>query len=142
MASRNVEETRLKQKLYRPPHAHNFTDEEKKRLQMMTKDGSPSPPKPKPRREDTTRPSTFDQVYQDILDRRKWQLQMEDKGAGDATRDATAWAIKERQEELKRLDPQRALAVVRNGFGRTKNEVSFLFNNASAKESVAGVKWT
>lgn len=59
------------------------------------------------------RPSTlFDQIYHEIVERRQHQMALEEIGAGDATRETTAYEIKERLEHLKRLDPTRALAVV------------------------------
>ena len=122
LACRNtVEETVHKQKLYRPPHAHNFSsDSEKKRLQTLMKDGkglpqelSINPPKPDKPRDTTSRPGTlFDQIHQEILCRRKWQRQMEESGAGSATRETIAYEIKERLEQLKKIDSQRALVVV------------------------------
>lgn len=122
LACRNtVEETIHKQKLYRPPHAHNFSsDSEKKRLQTLMKDGkglpqelSINPPKPDKPKDTATRPATlFDQIHQEILSRRKWQRQMEESGAGSATRETIAYEIKERLEQLKKIDSQRALVVV------------------------------
>ena len=137
-----IQEAKHKQKLYRPPHAHNFSSEtEKKRLQRMMTDGKQglqkelaiSPPKPKSRSGEDARPSTlFDQIYQEILERRKFQLQMETSGAGATTRDSTVYEIKERLEQLKKIDFQRAKVVVQNGLG----ESSFLFNKTSAYDNV------
>ena len=108
MGCRNtIEEITHKQRLYRPPHLKN-ANVEKERLQNLTIE--PHKPKPKPT---VTRPGTlFDQIYQEILDRRKFQLQMESLGAGEDTRQTTALEIRERLEHLKRLDPKRALSVV------------------------------
>lgn len=136
-----IQEAKHKQKLYRPPHAHNFSSEtEKKRLQRMMTDGKQglqklaiSPPKPKSRSGEDARPSTlFDQIYQEILERRKFQLQMETSGAGATTRDSTVYEIKERLEQLKKIDFQRAKMIVQNGLG----ERSFLFNETSAYDNV------
>ena len=104
-----IEEITHKQRLYRPPHLKN-NDVEKERLQNLTIE--PHKPKPKPRDDSTTRGTLFDQIYQEILDRRKFQLQMESLGAGEDTRQTTALEIMERLEHLKRLDPKRALSVV------------------------------
>ena len=105
----SIEEITHKQRLYRPPHLKN-ADVEKERLQNLTIE--PHKPKPKPRDDSTTPGTLFDQIYQEILDRRKFQLEMESLGAGEDTRQTTALEIKERLEHLARLDPKRAFLVV------------------------------
>jgi len=56
----------------------------------------------------------FDQVYHDMLDKRNWQMRLEDKGIGEDSRIDSAHQIKERLEQLKKLDCERALEIVRN----------------------------
>ena len=56
----------------------------------------------------------FDQVYHEMLDKRHKQMALEDRGIGEASRENTAFQIKEHLEYLKKLDCQRALEVVRN----------------------------
>ena len=56
----------------------------------------------------------FDQVYHDMLDKRNWQMRLEDRGIGEASRVDSAHEIKERLEQLKKLDCQRAFEIVRN----------------------------
>lgn len=56
----------------------------------------------------------FDQVYHEMLDKRNWQMRLEDRGIGEASRVDSAHEIKERLEQLKKLDSQRALEIVRN----------------------------
>ena len=82
---------------------------------LPEQDMSRSRPNPRSRVKSdvTVRPSTlFDQLYHEIIERRQHQLALEELGGGDATRESTAHDIKERLEHLKKLDPQRALAVV------------------------------
>ena len=56
----------------------------------------------------------FDQVYNEMLDKRHKQMALEDRGIGEASRENTAFQIKEHLEYLKKLDCERALEVVRN----------------------------
>ena len=56
----------------------------------------------------------FDQVYHEMLDKRNWQMRLEDRGIGEASRIDSAHEIKERLEQLKKLDCERALEIVRN----------------------------
>jgi len=56
----------------------------------------------------------FDQVYHEMLDKRNWQMRLEDKGIGAPSRIDSAHEIKERLEQLKKLDCERALEIVRN----------------------------
>jgi len=111
VASRQtVEETLQKKRQYRPPAARNVEDE-KKKLQGAI---SIAPtPRSTSLSSGAVRPSTlFDQLFQEIKERRQHQMEMEAIGAGEATRESIAYEIKERIEHLKRLDPKRALTVV------------------------------
>ena len=54
----------------------------------------------------------FDQIYQEILERRQYQMDLEEIGAGDATRDQIANEIRVRVEHLKKIDPIRATMTV------------------------------
>ena len=54
----------------------------------------------------------FEQLQQEILERREHQLRMEEIGAGAATREATGREIQERMDRLRRLDATRAVALV------------------------------
>ncbi len=55
----------------------------------------------------------FDQIYQEIIERRQYQMDLEEVGAGDVTRDQTANEIRVRVEHLKKIDPIRATMVVK-----------------------------
>jgi len=55
----------------------------------------------------------FDQIYQEIVERRQYQMDLEEVGAGDATRDQIANEIRVRVEHLKKIDPIRATMVVK-----------------------------
>jgi hypothetical protein len=59
--------------------------------------------------EDTT---LFDQLLSEIYERKQHQQAMEEMGAGADTRNTTAIEIKQRVDQLRKLDPQRASAVV------------------------------
>lgn len=72
------------------------------------------PPEQKPGQDDARPRAQFDQVYRKIIDKRKWQMAMEDMGTGEASRESTAFEIKEGLEHLKKLDSQRAIEVCRN----------------------------
>ena len=73
---------------------------------------------------DTTRPtkksmnsvtqpkSLFDQLYREILERREFQLSMEQLGCGAESRQQTAQEIAERIEQLRKIDSHRALSVI------------------------------
>ena len=119
-------------KKYRPPHCHAISSEsEKQRLNDIfgNRGGRCLP-------EDLTNPRTvsismekcddvgsgksrasqpdtlFDQIYQEILDRRQHQKAMEETGAGEATQEMTAHEIKIRLQQLKKLDTKRAIEVL------------------------------
>jgi hypothetical protein len=109
-----VEEAANKKRMYRPPRSRDVSsDEAKARLQRMMTGDSPSPPSaPKSggAKSDAVLPETLsDQLMSEINERTRHQLAMEAIGAGDDTRETTAYEIKERLEHLRRLDPQRAL---------------------------------
>ncbi len=118
-----IEETILKNRLYRPPHTRTISsDEEKNRLQQIMMGGNL-------RGESSTTTSSshceksgdpaaaaatttlVDQLVCEIIERRQHQIDMERIGAGEATRKNTAIEIKNRLEHLKRLDPRLASAV-------------------------------
>jgi hypothetical protein len=124
-----IEDTMEKKRMYKPPHLKDVSsDKEKARLQkLMTGDESPSPPKlriasssrikhgsgksvhPPGVEEEVT--TLFDQLLSEIYERRQYQQAMEEMGAGAATRDSTAIEIKQRIDQLRKLDPQRASEV-------------------------------
>lgn len=123
-----IEETKQKALHYRPPHSKTNVELEKKRLQGGSKGkclpedltsiphslNVPNDSDKSRAKRNASRPSTlFDQIHQEILERRQHQMAMEEIGAGEATRESTAYEIKERLEQLKKLDSQRALAVVK-----------------------------
>jgi hypothetical protein len=114
-----IDEAVDKKRMYRPPRSREIsTDEEKARLQRMMSGDSRSPPnatKSSRAKSDAVQtPATmFDQLLSEINERSQHQLAMDEMGAGDDTRDTTANEIRERLEHLKRLDPQRALAVAK-----------------------------
>jgi hypothetical protein len=54
----------------------------------------------------------FDQIEQEILERRQYQMQLEEFGAGELTRDQIANEIRVRVEHLKKIEPLRATKVV------------------------------
>lgn len=125
-----IEDALEKQRMYKPPHSKDVSsDKEKARLQkLMTGESqSPSPPKlriasssskhgsgksvhPLVEEEETT---LFDQLLSEIYERRQHQQAMEEMGAGADTRNSTAIEIKQRVDQLRKLDPQRASAEVR-----------------------------
>ena len=55
----------------------------------------------------------FDQIVQEIVERRQYQMDLEEVGSGDATRDQIADQIRVRVEHLKKIDPMRATMVVK-----------------------------
>mmetsp|Transcript_19682 Transcript_19682/g.42827 ORF Transcript_19682/g.42827 Transcript_19682/m.42827 type:complete len:272 (-) Transcript_19682:24-839(-) len=123
----SIAETKEKALHYRPPNSKTNVELEKKRLQggskgrCLPEDLTSIPNSNKSNGDDksraksnASRPSTmFDQIHFEILERRKHQMAMEEIGAGEATRESTAHEIKERLEQLKQLDSQRALSVVK-----------------------------
>ena len=120
-----IEETLLKKRLYRPPHTRSISsDEEKNRLQQLMMDGKGQQGGSSTTTSQTTsdcgksnemRPAAattlVDQLVCEIIERRRHQIAMEEVGAGESTREATAIEIKKRIEHLKRLDPHLASAV-------------------------------
>ena len=122
-----IEDTMEKKRMYKPPHLKDVSsDKEKARLQkIMTGDESPSPPKLRIASSSSKHGSgkslrlsveeevttLFDQLLSEIYERRQHQLAMEEMGAGAATRESTAIEIKQRIDQLRKLDPQRASKV-------------------------------
>ena len=109
---------------YKPPHLmRRSNNQEKKHLSDvfakkggkalpvdLTIDTTRSSPKPV---DDTQSPTTlFDQLYGEILERREFQLSMEQIGFGAESRQQTANEIAERIEQLRKIDSNRALSVV------------------------------
>ena len=120
-----IEDTAQKNKHYRPPCSKDNSYEKNRLNDIFASKGGKCLPEDLtsipigdfksavPNPSSATRPSTlFDQIYHEILERRKHQLCLEELGSGEATREATAYEIKERLEQLKRLDSGRALTVV------------------------------
>ncbi|KAL9181965.1 hypothetical protein ACHAXT_012308 [Thalassiosira profunda] len=109
-----IEEAAQKNRHYRPPNSTNLAAEKERYALAISNTKKPShKARPSPKPEAPIRPSTlFDQIYQEILDRRQHQLAMEEMGEGDATRQVTANEIAQRLEQLKRIDAIRALQVV------------------------------
>jgi hypothetical protein len=54
----------------------------------------------------------FDQIYQEINERRQYQMELETIGAGEETRDQVVNEIRIRVEHLKEIDPKRAALIV------------------------------
>ena len=54
----------------------------------------------------------FDQIYQEINERRQYQMELEEIGAGEETRDQIVNEIRIRVEHLKKIDPKRAALIV------------------------------
>jgi hypothetical protein len=52
-------------------------------------------------------------IYPEIVERRQYQMDLEEVEAGDATRDQIADQIRVRVERLKKIDPMRATMVVK-----------------------------
>jgi hypothetical protein len=118
-----LEDTKEKTFHYRPSATSKYYELDKKRLQSGSKgrclpeDLTSIPCSHKSRAsrkaESDAAPGTlFEQIHQEIVERRQHQMAMEEMEAGEATRESTAHAIEERVERLKQLDPQRALALV------------------------------
>jgi hypothetical protein len=117
-------------KQYRPPCSFaKSSSEEKQRLaQVFTKGGRclPEDLTSLPRKEvgggkaskshlsrNQNEPNTlFDQVYQEIVERRNYQMELETIGAGEETRDQIVNEIRIRVEHLKKIDPKRAALIV------------------------------
>lgn len=111
---------------YKPPHLmRRSNDEEKKHLSdVFAKKGGKA--LPEDLTIDTTRPTKksmdsvtsqrpatlFDQLYREILERREFQLSMEQLGSGAESRQQTAQEIAERIEQLRKIDSHRALSVI------------------------------
>eukprot|EP00956_Cyclotella_meneghiniana_P034766 scaffold108040_cov122-Cyclotella_meneghiniana.AAC.6 len=122
----NVEEVKFMQKKFRPPASHSYSsDFEKQRLNDLFSNGS-GKCLPKdlttlpvisnsavPRNTKSSSPdSLFDQINQEITERREHQLEMERLGAGEGTRQQTVNEIQSRCNQLRKVDPSRAVAVI------------------------------
>lgn len=117
-------------KKYRPPCSFaKSSSEEKQRLARVfdTKGGKclPEDLTSLPRKEveeekvkshlnrNQNEPDTlFDQIYQEINERRQYQMELETIGAGEETRDRIINEIRIRVEHLKKIDPKRAALIV------------------------------
>ena len=125
----NVEQVKFLNKKYRPPAAHAFSsDAEKQRLNDVFSGGK-GECLPENLNTDSinsaARSNTgtnnckqlpdclFDQIYQEIKERRTYQLEMEKLGAGEATRQSTVDEIQSRLNQLRKIDPDRAAAVIK-----------------------------
>lgn len=115
-------------KNYRPPCSYaTSSDEEKQRLNIafetrgkcLPEDLTSMPAAASSTslmKNDTTHPpanTLFDQIVEEIVERRQYQSDLEEVGAGDATRDQIADQIRVRAEHLKKIDPMRATKVVK-----------------------------
>lgn len=126
----NVEQVRFLNKKYRPPAAHAFSsDTEKQRLNEIFSHGK-GKCLPKDLTSFESHPSNggvndtatskcllpdsmFDQIYQEVLERREHQMKMERLGAGESTRQTTVNEIQSRLNQLRKIDPQKAEVVIR-----------------------------
>ena len=117
---RTQEEHKEKASHYRPSVGTTWYARDKRRLQGG--DGGERPPKdstgaaPDDAAADTPTHAVactlFEQLQQEISERREYQMQMEEIGAGAATREATGREIQERMDRLRRLDATRAVALM------------------------------
>ena len=122
----NVEEVKFMNKKFRPPVSHAYSsDLEKKRLNDVFSNGSgkclPADLTALPvisnsaatsGTKSSTTDSLFDQIFHEIKERREYQLEMERLGAGEATRQQTVNEIQSRCNQLRKVDPSRAAAVI------------------------------
>ena len=122
----NLDQVKFLNKKYRPPAAHAFSsDAEKQRLNDLFSGGKGEClPENLASNNSAERPRTgssckqlptclFDQVYQEIKERRAHQLEMEKLGAGEATRQSTVNEIQSRLNQLRKIDPERAAVVIK-----------------------------
>lgn len=120
----NQEKVGFAIKYYRPPCTHaKFSHEEKQRLAEIfdTSEGRCLSDKSTLllRGEQNAECSEtysqantlFDQIYQEIVERRQYQIDLEEIEAGLETRDQVANEIKVRVERLKKMDPVRAALI-------------------------------
>lgn len=124
-----VEEVKFLNKKYRPPVSHAYSsDAEKKRLndlfsggggKCLPKDLTNLPGHAASRETESgcksrELPDTlFDQIYYEIKERREHQMEMERLGAGDETRQSTVSEIQTRLTQLRKIDPNKAAAVIK-----------------------------
>jgi hypothetical protein len=113
----SIEQVKFQNKKYRPPAAHAFSsDAEKQRLNDLFSEGKG---KCLPEEGHTTASncalpeSLFDQIYQEIKERREYQLEMERLSAGEATRQTIINEIQSRINQLKRIDSTKAAVVIK-----------------------------
>jgi hypothetical protein len=127
----NIQQVKFQNKKYRPPAAHAFSsDAEKQRLNDLFSGGQgkclpedlTSIPAVNTSNEGRVNVGTskcalpeslFDQIYQEIKERREYQLEMEKLGAGEATRMTTVNEIQTRINQLRRIDPNKAAVVIK-----------------------------
>ena len=123
----NVEQVKLIRKKFRPPVSNAYSsDLEKKRLNDVFSNGSgkclPADLTALPvisnsaatsGTKSSTPDSLFDQIFHEIKERREYQLEMERLGAGEATRQQTVNEIQSRCNQLRKVDPSRAAAVIK-----------------------------
>ena len=117
----NVEQAKFLNKKYRPPAAHAFSsDSEKQRLNDLFSGAKgkclPTVVQRLSSKSDSTKcifpDSMFDQIYQEIKERREHQIKLERLGAGEATRQTTVNEIQSRVNQLRRIDPKKAEVVI------------------------------
>ena len=103
-------------KKYRPPYSvAKSSSEEKQRLARVfgTSGEVGGGEVPKSHLSRNEKPNTlFDQIYQEIKERRQYQMELEAIGAGEETRDKIVNEIRIRIEHLKKIDPKRAALIV------------------------------
>jgi hypothetical protein len=122
----SVEEAKFLNKKYRPPAAHAFSSEgEKQRLSDMFSRGkdltglgnsngdSSAIERSTTSKQSSMPKSLFDQIFQEIKERREHQLEMERLGAGESTRQTTVNEIQSRLHQLRRIDPSKAADVIK-----------------------------
>ena len=132
-----IDDANEKARHYRPAATNNM-DEEKERYMLSLssvplKNASTNKPTDgaaKSAKSDVAPCTLFEQIYQEILERRKHQMALEDLGCGEDTRQFVAQEIRERLEHLKRLDSRRALDVVQK-LMKIDSERSHINTNSS-----------
>ncbi len=122
-----IEDYTFVNKKFRPAHSRSFSsDDEKQRLtRMFVEKGGRCLPEDltnppafnrvqlgdKEKRQGKQNETLFDQIYQEIVERREHQLAMEQLGAGGPTSESTAFEIKKRLELLMKIDQNRAIEI-------------------------------
>lgn len=116
-------------KKYRPAHSHSFSSEaEKQRLTSLFGEKSgrclpedlTNPPaiqrgrdRDDEKQQGTKNVTLFDQICQEVVERREHQLAMDELGAGSPTRESTAIEIKKRIEQLMKIDREKAIDMTK-----------------------------